>query len=64
MGEGQKASFSYFCSLQFSNCWQVGGWWLGAESLNKGGSNLIFCVPVSIQGWGTQGESKTSSFCF
>ena len=51
MGEGQKASFSYFCSLQFSNFWRVGGWWLGAESLNKGGSNLIFCVPVSVQGW-------------
>ena len=25
---------------------------------------FIFCVPVLIQGWGTQSQSKISSFCF
>ena len=25
---------------------------------------FVFCVPGLIQEWGTQGESKISSFCF
>ena len=61
-GERQKASFCYFCSLESSNCERLGGGGLGRKVLFRTVWNLIFCVTGSIQGWGTQGESNTSSF--
>ena len=35
-----------------------------SESLIRAGGYLIFCVPGLNPGWGTQAESKISSFCF
>ena len=60
----QVVYFCYFCSLEWSNCQQVVGGGLKKKVLLGVTLNLIFCVPGLIQGLGTQGESKISSFCF
>ena len=40
----------------------VGWWWFEAESLVYSHLKSCLCVPGSIQGWSTQGESKISPF--
>ena len=57
-------NFLNFCSLDCFNCWWVGKGGVKQKILFRTGWNCIFCVPGFIQGWGTQGDSKISSFCF
>ena len=62
----ERTWFWYFCSLECFNCGVVGDGDSERNMLFRTCWNLIlvsylFCL---MQGWGTQGESNITSFCF
>ena len=54
VGRGTEGPILFFCSLECLDCHLI--------VLYRASKNRIFFVPSFIQRWGTQGESKISSF--
>ena len=52
----RRPNFVFFCSLECLDCHLI--------VLYRASKNRTFFVPSFTQRWGTQGESKISSFCF
>ena len=61
MGGNRRSHFVILVvwSAQIVSEWVVVAW--GRKSYLGPAEIFTFCVPGSIQGWGTQGESKTPS---
>ena len=54
VGRGTEGPILFFCGLECLDCHLI--------VLYRASKNRIFFVPSFIQRWGTQGESKISSF--